>query len=113
MEMGLLPQNQVHSTLSIETQADKASNDGFDARTGIQQERIYKRKHRKLLIQWIATIILAGLIVAIVTVHQTKGVLTSQEKSTYNILSTILILVLGLSFFVYLASVRLWVSLIL
>lgn len=104
MEMDLLPSSQTGVTGSNDDPVETASNDGFDNRMETVPDDPYYRNLSKLLIQWIATITLTSLVVGIVTVHSAKGVLTPSEKDTYNILSTILILGLGLSFFVNMRS---------
>ncbi|KAL8987551.1 MAG: hypothetical protein Q9177_003249 [Variospora cf. flavescens] len=53
----------------------------------------------KLLSLWIATTILTGAVALLVTGYRAKGVLTPADKSAYNLLATVLILMLGLSFF--------------
>lgn len=54
----------------------------------------------KLLLLWICTIIWTALVVAIAKIYVAKGVITSAQKDTYSVLTTVLILILGLSFFV-------------
>ena len=53
----------------------------------------------KLLSLWIWTIVLTILLVVTVNIYEAKGVITSAQKDTYNVLTTALILLLGLSFF--------------
>ena len=54
----------------------------------------------KVVLLWIWTIFLTALIVAIVFIYVAKGNITSAQKDTYNLLTTALILLLGLSFLV-------------
>ena len=43
---------------------------------------------------------MTGLVLTLVKVYQSKGVLSPGQKNFYNITSTVLIVALGLSFFV-------------
>ena len=75
-------------------------NDYDDAVPDTQSEHVRSTSFLKLLSLWIGTILFTALVVAIALVYQAKGVLTSTEKTTCNVLITVLILILGLSFFV-------------
>lgn len=93
------------------------SDDGYDVRTDDDpnstapqtpaapeirtqpENHSVSRTFLKLLSLWVGTIILTASVAALVTGYQAKGILTPAQKSTYNLLSTVLILVLGLSFF--------------
>lgn len=55
---------------------------------------------RKLLFQWIGTVLLTASVVGLVYGFKAKGTLTAAQKSTYSFVSTALILLLGLSFYV-------------
>ena len=54
----------------------------------------------KLLLLWIGTIFWTALVAAMVKIYQAKGVITPAQKAVYNFLTLVLILILGLSFFV-------------
>ena len=69
-------------------------------RQPVQPEHADSKTFFKQLILWIATIIWTTLIVTITKIYQAKDVITSAQKDTYNVLITVLILILGLSFFV-------------
>ncbi|KAI4118966.1 MAG: hypothetical protein LQ345_001048 [Seirophora villosa] len=60
--------------------------------------RVASRTWLKIFSFWIATLILTFAVERLVAVYEGKGVLTPAEKSTYNLLATVLILILGLSF---------------
>ncbi|KAI4182460.1 MAG: hypothetical protein LQ348_004848 [Seirophora lacunosa] len=60
--------------------------------------RVALRTWLKIFSFWIATLILTFAVERLVGVYEAKGVLTPAEKSTYNLLATVLILILGLSF---------------
>lgn len=49
---------------------------------------------------WLLTIILCALIFAVIKEYESKGIITSVQKHTFNTISTALILGLGLNFFV-------------
>ena len=53
-----------------------------------------------LFLLWIWTLVLATLVVVLGTVYLRVGVLTPDQKTTYNLASMILVLLLGLSYFV-------------
>lgn len=53
-----------------------------------------------LTLLWIWTLVLASLVVVLGTIYLRIGVLTPDQKTTYNLASMILVLLLGLSFFV-------------
>ena len=124
MEMTLLPRNNTRSTsfhrdanpdddgVSVgpehgeskdDSRLDSTHDGGFDVRPDDTQTHTTPGSSRvflKLLSFWIGTIVFTALVVAIVTMYKAKDVLTPAEKSTFNISLTVLILVLGLSFFV-------------
>ena len=54
----------------------------------------------KLYLPWIWTLVLAALVVVLGTVYLRAGVITPDQKTTYNLASMVLVLLLGLSFFV-------------
>ncbi len=54
----------------------------------------------KLLSFWVGTIVFTALVVMLVMVYWSTGVITPNQKNTYNLASVVLILILGLSFFV-------------
>lgn len=58
----------------------------------------------KLLFLWLGTILLTASVVGLVFGYQSKGVLTRAQKSTFTLLVTVLILILGLSFSVSYSS---------
>ena len=74
-----------------------------NAAPNAQPEHADSRNFIKLLLLWIGTLIWTALVVAIAKIYLVKGVITSAQKDTYNVLITVLILILGLSFFVSLA----------
>jgi len=59
-----------------------------------------RRTLLKLLSLWVGTIIFTALVVILVTVYRGTGVMTPNQKSTYNLALVVLVLILGLSFFV-------------
>jgi len=118
MEMTLLPKRSSSGadvSISRTSQDGRTSNDGFDTRVEgkgnvsdfaapeIQPGHTQPEAFFKLFSLWIGTVILTALVVTIVMVYRAKGILTPAEKDIYNTVSTVLILVLGLSFFVSLS----------
>lgn len=71
-----------------------------NAAPNVQPEHADSRLFFKLLFLWIGTIIWTAMVVAIAMIYVAKGVITSAQKDTYSVLTTVLILILGLSFFV-------------
>lgn len=59
-----------------------------------------RRTLLKLLSFWVGTIVFTALVVILVMVYRGTGVITPTQKNTYNLASVVLILILGLSFFV-------------
>lgn len=59
-----------------------------------------KKNFWKLFFRWLWTLIFSLLVFAVAKVYQDKGNITKTQKGTYNLVQTILILVLGLNFFV-------------
>jgi len=59
-----------------------------------------RRTLLKLLSFWVGTIVFTALVVMLVMVYWGTGVITPTQKNTYNLASVVLILILGLSFFV-------------
>lgn len=67
----------------------------------IHPEQVSRRKlFLKLLLFWIGTILWTAALIGLVSGYTAKGVLTSAQKSTFNFLLTVVILILGLTFFV-------------
>lgn len=67
----------------------------------IHPEQLSRRKlFLKLLLFWIGTILWTAALIGLVSGYKAKGVLTSAQKSTFNFLLTVVILILGLTFFV-------------
>ena len=67
----------------------------------IHPEQVSRRKLLlKLLLFWIGTILWTAAMIGLVFGYKAKGVLTPAQKSTYNLLQTVVILILGLTFFV-------------
>ncbi len=60
----------------------------------------WRRTLLKLLSFWVGTIFFTALVVMLVMVYWGTGVITPTQKNTYNFASVVLILILGLSFFV-------------
>ena len=54
----------------------------------------------KLISFWVGTLCFTSLVVAVVTIYRAKGVLTPAQKDFFNLILTVLILLLGLTFFV-------------
>lgn len=73
------------------------STQGFELPTNSQSRRWIPLK---LFLPWIWTLVLATLVVVLGTVYQRIGVITPSQKMTYNLASMVLVLILGLSFFV-------------
>lgn len=80
------------------TEAAKLAAPSLDVLAGPPHTR--RRTSLKLLSFWVGTIVLTGLVVMLATVYRGAGVMTPTQKSTYNLASVVLILILGLSFFV-------------
>lgn len=109
MQMNLL---RASTPRSDDFHLDSTANDGSDARfttndviieetsSLIRPWFLAHRTFLKQLFLWTVTIVFAVLVLAIVLIYKAKGVLTPAQKSTFNILLIILILFLGLSFFV-------------
>ena len=66
----------------------------------LAKQRIDFRSSLKLLLPWIWTVAFAIALIIVVKVYEDKGVLTSSQKNAYNLITTGLILFLGLSFYV-------------
>ena len=102
------PYTRAHSTGGDDFDTRSyASEDPLTPRTSIRPEiRIvsepvsHRKTFLKLLFLWIGTILLTALVVGVVFGYKAKEILTPAQKSTYNLLVTVLILILGLSFFV-------------
>ena len=56
-----------------------------------------------LIFPWIWTLILVVSIIGVVRAYEQKGVITRNDKYAFNVLSTLIILFLGLSFYVSLS----------
>ncbi|KAL9630936.1 MAG: hypothetical protein Q9164_006165 [Protoblastenia rupestris] len=97
--------------------AHSTGGDNFDARSDASEAPLVPRttnqsglrivpeqvSHRtiflRLLFPWIGTILFTASVVGLVFGFRAKGVITPTQKSTYNLLVTVLILILGLNFF--------------
>ena len=114
IQMSLLPGG---ATQSGAFHTESTAYDGSDARSdpghvrvigappNIQEWLSGSKHFLKLLLMWVGTIIMTSLVLAIVTIYRAKGVITPAQKNTFNFSITVLILVLGLSFFVSLPLV--------
>ena len=59
------------------------------------------RSSLRLLFTWIWTVAFAIALIIVVKVYEAKGILTTSQKNAYNLITTGLILFLGLSFYVH------------
>ena len=59
------------------------------------------RTHLRLLFPGLWTVAFAVVLVIVVKVYEAKGVLTPSQKNAYNVVTTGLILFVGLSFYVH------------
>lgn len=75
-----------------------ATSQQTDSPSGPSHTR--RRTLLKLLSFWVGTIVFTALVVLLVMVYWGTGVITPTQKNTYNLASVVLILILGLSFFV-------------
>lgn len=81
-----------------ETSGIAATSLQIDSPSGPSHSR--RRTLLKLLSLWVGTIVFTALVVMLVIVYRRTGVITPAQKNTYNLASVVLILILGLSFFV-------------
>ena len=95
----LLKRDPSTGSRQIESQ-NGLPGDRYDEVPDTQSKHTHFSLFLKLLSLWIGTIVFTALILAIALAYQAKGVLTSTEKTTCNVFITVLILILGLSFFV-------------
>lgn len=65
-----------------------------------QENSPSRRKVLKLLGRWGLTLCFSFLIFAVAKAYLAKNIITKKQKATYNLIQTILVLALGLNFFV-------------